>query len=53
MWTLFLSVSSVMLSVGIAVGAMNVSVNILTEFYNQTYMVYDRCTNVCIFCQQN
>nr|CAB3266204.1 solute carrier family 2, facilitated glucose transporter member 1-like [Phallusia mammillata] len=43
MWTLFLSVSSVMMSTGIAVGAMNASMAILGDFYNQTY--YERYDN--------
>nr|XP_026694613.1 solute carrier family 2, facilitated glucose transporter member 1-like [Ciona intestinalis] len=37
MWTLFLSVSSVMMSTGIAVGSINSSMAILSTFYNETY----------------
>uniref|UniRef100_H2YA61 Major facilitator superfamily (MFS) profile domain-containing protein n=1 Tax=Ciona savignyi TaxID=51511 RepID=H2YA61_CIOSA len=37
MLTLFLSISSVMMSTGIAVGSLNPTIVILTDFYNETY----------------
>ena len=39
MVSLFLSVASVMLSTGMAVGALNPALNILAGFFNETHMV--------------
>ncbi|XP_039256958.2 solute carrier family 2, facilitated glucose transporter member 1-like [Styela clava] len=38
MWTLLITTQSTMMSIGLAVGALNPTLTIMSKFYNETYM---------------